>query len=102
MGTIQSKAFEKPATWFAPPGISLVNTKQWEEIGEVLGLTCRERGVCKLLFEGNSRNAVAELLGIKFSTVRQHTESIHSKLHVRSRVGMSLRVIQIRDFLENR
>lgn len=50
-----------------------------------------------MLFEGKTRGEVADELGIKNRTVRQYVEQLHTKLQVNSRVGLVLRIIQVRD-----
>ncbi len=59
----------------------------------------REGQVCRLLFEGHKRDQIAEMLGISPRTVRYHLESLHKKLKVNTRVGLVLRMVQLRDFL---
>ena len=80
----------------------LLNTQQWKLVAEELGLTDREREVCELLFQCLTRRAIAERLGIKDRTVRSHMEQIHAKLRVKNRVGIVLRVIEVRDSLEKK
>lgn len=62
-------------------------------------MTSRERQVCERLFQGQTRQEIATCLGIKPRTVREHLENIHSKLRVRNRIGVVLRIIQMRDEL---
>ena len=84
-------------TWPEPPGQSLVLEDQWEKVSSLLKLTKREQEVCRLLMDGSTRAAIADELGIKGRTVRQYLEQLHVKLRVNNRVGLVLRVIQIRD-----
>jgi DNA-binding CsgD family transcriptional regulator len=81
----------------SPPGLDLLNDAQWNELSQCAGFSNRERDVCRLLFEGNTRREIATKLGIKPRTVRDYMEKIHNKFDVRNRVGVVLRVIQIRD-----
>lgn len=48
-------------------------------------LTVRERDVLKLMAEGRTDHEVADALGLKVSTVRNHVQRILEKLSVRSR-----------------
>ena len=81
------------------PGQALLTDRQWLEAGEALGLSIREQDVCRLLFEGNTRQEIADRLGIKSRTIRHHMEQLHEKLRVRNRVGVVLRIVEVRDEL---
>jgi len=82
------------------PGSEMLTQAQWIATGQQLRLTNREREVCQELFEGNTRNEIADHLGIKPRTVRHYMEHIHQKLAVSNRVGVVLRIIQLRDQLD--
>jgi DNA-binding NarL/FixJ family response regulator len=57
------------------------------------GLTTREIQVARLIAEGLSNNEIADRLGVRFFTARNHVERTLSKLRVasRHRVGPLLR-----------
>jgi len=57
------------------------------------GLTAREIQVARLIAEGLSNNEIADRLGVRFFTARNHVERTLAKLHVtsRHRVGPLLR-----------
>ena len=57
------------------------------------GLTAREIQVARLITEGLSNNEIAERLGVRFFTARNHVERTLAKLGVtsRNRVGPLLR-----------
>ena len=57
------------------------------------GLTTREMQVARLIAEGLSNNEIADRLGVRFFTARNHVERTLAKLHVtsRHRVGPLLR-----------
>ena len=106
-GEQANRAKVNPELW--PPGYrpdiamnQLLNTQQWKLVAEELGLTVREREVCELLFQCLTRREIAERLEIKDRTVRSYMEQIHAKLSVKNRVGIVLRVIEVRDSLEKR
>ncbi|MEM8680214.1 MAG: helix-turn-helix transcriptional regulator [Planctomycetota bacterium] len=88
--------------WLGQPSDGLLTDLQWEGVARAGKLSPREAEVAKLLFQGHTRQQIAEFLQIKPRTVRQHTESLHDKLNVTSRVGVVLRIIQIRDHLSSR
>ena len=82
------------------PGSEMLSLAQWTVAAQKLRLTNREKEVCKELFDGHTRNEIADHLGIKARTVRHYMEHIHQKLAVSNRVGVVLRIIQIRDQIE--
>lgn len=82
------------------PGSDMLTESQWTITAQSLKLTKREQQVCQKLFDGNTRNEIAEKLGIKSRTVRHYMEHIHEKLCVSNRVGVVLRIIQMRDQIE--
>lgn len=84
---------------FGEPSAGLMPEAKWCVVAEIAGLTPRELQVAKLLFRGLTRQQIANELSVKIRTVRHHLESLHEKLHVSNRVGVVLRIIQIR-FLE--
>lgn len=95
--TAHQKLLEKADVAAAHPGSQMLTQAEWTITAQQLRLTNREREVCQELFEGNTRNAIAEHLGIKPRTVRHYMEHIHQKLAVSNRVGVVLRIIQLRD-----
>ncbi len=80
-------------------GQSQLSSPQWEHVCNSLGLSNREEFVCRLLCDGQTRAAIAEAMGVSTRTVRHYMEQIHRKLKVHNRVGVVLRLIQIRDSL---
>ncbi|QEG25200.1 helix-turn-helix transcriptional regulator [Mariniblastus fucicola] len=89
----------EPFEWTERPGEKLISDTEWTAVKQYSRLSTREGQVCRLLFEGNKRDQIAETLGISPRTVRYHLESLHKKLHVNARVGLVLRMVQLRDFL---
>jgi len=93
------KTLQKEVITSTNPGSEMLTQSQWTVTAETLRLTKRETQVCQKLFEGITRNKIAEQLGIKPRTVRHYMEHIHEKLAVSNRVGVVLRIIQLRDQL---
>ncbi len=85
--------------WSEEPGTHLIEDLQWRKIAFLLGISEREEQVCRLLFEGITREEIAEKMDIKVRTVRHYLERLHSKLRVSNRVALVLRIIQVRDAL---
>jgi len=94
------KLLEKAEAATSKPGSEMLSQMQWTVTAEKLRLTNREIEVCQELFEGNTRNEIADHLGIKPRTVRHYMEHIHQKLAVSNRVGVVLRIIQMRDQID--
>lgn len=78
----------------------LLSSRQWQQVAILQRLTPRETEVTKLLFQELTVREIAVYLGLKMRTVRQHMEKVHRKLSVTNRVGMVLRIIQTRDYLQ--
>ena len=85
--------------WGEKSNMNLIKQEQWPKIAADLELTEREIEVVQLLFKQMTRDEISDHLGIKPRTVRQYMENIHSKLRVKTRIGVVLRVIQVRDSL---
>lgn len=79
------------------PGEQLMNGELWREVSVLAQFTRREQMVCRLLFEGRTRDRIAEQLDLKPRTVRQYLENIHTKLNVHHRVDVVLRIVELRD-----
>ena len=64
-----------------------------DELQAEFGLTARETQVARLIDEGLSNNEIADRLGVRFFTARNHVERTLAKLGVpsRNRVGALLR-----------
>jgi DNA-binding CsgD family transcriptional regulator len=85
--------------WEDQPGSHLITDIQWKKISFLLGISEREQEVCRLLFEGITREEIANKMDIKVRTVRHYLERLHTKLRVNNRVALVLRIIQVRDAL---
>ena len=82
-------------------GQDQLSIQQWSDVCRGMKMSLREQQVCKLLFDGLTRQKIAEHLEISNRTVRHHMEQIHVKLNVCNRVGVVLRIIQLRDRLSS-
>jgi len=100
-GHSQATSYQTRETfeWTERPGENLISDPEWTAVKTHARLSMREGQVCRLLFEGNKRDEIAAMLGISPRTVRYHLESLHKKLQVNTRVGLVLRMIQLRDFI---
>ncbi len=81
------------------PGTRLIEPTEWQPIARQFRLSDRELQVLRLLFEGNTRESVSRILGIRPRTARQYVEQIHGKIGVCDRVELVLRLIECRDAL---
>lgn len=86
--------------WNDEPGVQLIADAQWKKISFLLGISDRELEVCRLIFEGITREEIAVKMDIKVRTVRHYLERLHTKLRVNNRVALVLRLIQVRDALK--
>ena len=80
-------------------GQDQLSIQQWSDVCRKMKMSLREENVCKLLFDGMTRQQIADQMGISNRTVRHHMEKIHLKLNVSNRVGVVLKIIQLRDLL---
>ncbi len=87
--------------WSEQPGKHLISDLQWKKISYILAISEREKEVCRLLFEGITREDIAVKMDIKVRTVRHYLERLHTKLQVSNRVALVLRLIQVRDALKD-
>ena len=87
--------------WSQEPGTHLIGDVEWKKISYLLAISEREQEVCRLLFEGITREEIAEKMNIKVRTVRHYLERLHTKLRVNNRVALVLRIIQVRDALKD-
>ena len=83
------------------PGQHQLSLQQWSDACRKMKMSLREQDVCKLLFDGLTRQKIAEQMDISNRTVRHHMEQIHVKLNVSNRVGVVLKIIQLRDLLSS-
>jgi len=65
-----------------PTGQHQLSTQQWSDVSREMKMSLREQQVCKLLFDGLTRQKIAEQIGT-------------------NRVGVVLRIIQLRDLLSS-
>ena len=101
-GFSSAAPYKKPVEsfeWTERPGENLISDAEWTAVKSFARLSTREGQVCRLLFEGNKRDEIAETLEISPRTVRYHLESLHKKLKINTRVGLVLRMVQLRDYL---
>ncbi len=87
--------------WPEQPGKLLISEDEWTNISHILAISEREQEVCRFLFEGITREKIAEQMDIKVRTVRHYLEQLHTKLRVNNRVALVLRIIQVRDALRS-
>jgi len=73
--------------------VTLIDTARHHEprldtFARVHGLTDAEIGVCRLIFDGLSREEIAEARGVKASTVKSQMKAIRSKTGVSSSIAL--------------
>ena len=97
MGAILVKSLDTEALKEQQTGQHQFSEQQWEHICQSMALSSREELVCRLLCDGHTRAVIAESMNVTPRTVRHHMERIHRRLGVHNRVGVVLRLIQLRD-----
>ena len=74
------------------PGQSVFMPTEWRALASGLGLSPRECGVVRAVFDGASERDTAERLGLSPHTVHTYLWRIYRKLHVQSREELLVRV----------
>lgn len=64
---------------------SAILHQRCETVSEHFGLSARETEVLELLAKGRSLQAIADTLGVAYSTIKTHTDRIYTKTGVHSR-----------------
>ena len=65
----------------------------WDLLVVRFGLSERQRDIARLICRGHTNNEISRRLGISFDTARMHTRVLYSKLKVRCRVGVPVRLV---------
>src|SRR5260370_26115866 len=65
---------------------------EWRSLAHCLGLSPRECGIVRAVFDGNSEKDTAARLGLSPHTVHTYVWRIYRKLHVQSREELLVRV----------
>jgi len=65
---------------------------EWRSLANCLGLSPRECGIVRAVFDGDSEKRTAERLGLSPHTVHTYLWRIYRKLNVQSREGLLVRV----------
>ena len=66
--------------------------KEWRALAASLGLSPREAGVVRCVFDGASERRIAEQLALSPHTVHTYLWRIYRKLHVQSREELLVRI----------
>jgi DNA-binding CsgD family transcriptional regulator len=73
-------------------GQDLFEPEEWHSLTTALGLSPRESGVVRSVFDGASEKRIAEQFGLSPHTVHTYLWRIYRKLHVQSRQELLVRV----------
>jgi len=76
------------------PDGCLFSPEAWECMAADLRLSHRELQIVRQLLDDQKESAIAALLGISAHTIHTHIERLYHKLAVRSRIELSLRILQ--------
>jgi DNA-binding NarL/FixJ family response regulator len=66
--------------------------REWNALATALGLSPREAGIVRHVFDGASEKSIAEELGLSPHTVHTYMWRIYRKLQVQSRQELLVRV----------
>jgi DNA-binding NarL/FixJ family response regulator len=66
--------------------------REWRSLSAALGLSPRESGIVRSVFDGESEKRIAEQLGLSPHTVHTYIWRIYRKLQVQSREELLVRV----------
>lgn len=75
-------------------GSDFFTSDAWSHISKTLALSPREFQIVRAVLDEKHENEIAEELGISPHTVHTYLERLYRKLHVRSRVGLVLRLVE--------
>ena len=87
-GTLQQRVTE--ARVVAGQGVFVPG--EWRSLAAALGLSPRESGIVRSVFDGASEKRIAERFGLSPHTVHTYLWRIYRKLHVQSREELLVRV----------
>ncbi|HTI04533.1 MAG TPA: helix-turn-helix transcriptional regulator [Gemmatimonadales bacterium] len=74
------------------PGQAVFVPGEWRSLANCLGLSPRECGIVRAVFDGESERSAAERLGLSPHTVHTYLWRIYRKLQVQSREELLVRV----------
>ncbi|HLZ45528.1 MAG TPA: helix-turn-helix transcriptional regulator [Gemmatimonadales bacterium] len=74
------------------PGQAVFVPGEWRSLASCLGLSPRECGIVRAVFDGDSEKDAAERLGLSPHTVHTYLWRIYRKLQVQSREQLLVRV----------
>jgi len=74
------------------PGQGVFAPREWRSLAATLGLSPREVGIVRAVFDGASERIIAEQLGLSPHTVHTYIWRIYRKLQVQSREELLVRV----------
>ncbi|MEX2156814.1 MAG: helix-turn-helix transcriptional regulator [Gemmatimonadales bacterium] len=66
--------------------------REWRSLALALGLSPRESGIVRAVFDGSSEKRIAERIGLSPHTVHTYLWRIYRKLHIQSREELLVRV----------
>ena len=81
-----------PAPTIRVAGHAIFIPSEWRSLSSGLGLSPRECGIVRGVFDGDSERRIAERLGLSPHTVHTYLSRIYRKLQVQSREELLVRV----------
>jgi DNA-binding NarL/FixJ family response regulator len=77
------------------PGEDMFSGEDWTLIAASLHLSARELSVAVLMFEGKTRFQIARKLQCAPGTVRVYIDRLFTKLQVKDRLDLVLRIVRV-------
>ena len=90
MEALQSLARHQPYNSLGPLPLSSASSHNAKSAADRKRLTPRERQIVKLVAEGNTNNAIANLLGVSIKTIQTHRLAAMRKVGAKSSADLTL------------
>lgn len=74
----------KKEDYFPKSKVSINPSYEWDEEAKSLNISHRELEVFALLMDGHDNKEIAQILGIQYQSVKNHTSSLYKKLKAKN------------------
>ena len=70
---------------YSPKSKVIINPSyEWDDDGKALNISHRELEIFALLMDGHDNKEIAQMLGIQYQSVKNHTYSLYKKLKAKN------------------
>ena len=77
----------------AQNGRTLLSAEEWQQVGNRLGLSCRELELVQHIFDGKKLRVIARDMFLSIGTVKTYSQRIHHKLKITDQRELILAVV---------